>query len=532
MPPASSSSHPSSPTTDGSAINSSSPASSTAFVVGISVGGTAVLMLVLLVFTCWRWKKRRAKLDYYGGPPKPPLPQKENRYNGRQQNLQYSIPPQVDHALTIPSSLPPPPAYASRPSPSPHCFPSVSTLSESGASGSSAFEKPWPQRPHGSSFGFSSSTFSYEDLLMATDGFSDANFLGQGGFGYVHKGTLPNGKEVAVKQLKAGSRQGEREFHAEIETISRVHHKHLVLLVGYCTTDDKMLLVYEFVPNNTLEFHLHGKGRPVMSWPTRLKIALGSAKGLAYLHEDCHPKIIHRDIKAANILLDFDFETKVADFGLARFSPDDNTHVSTRVMGTFGYLAPEYASTGKLTDKSDVFSFGVVLLELISGKRPVDTSNVFMDDSLVDWARPLLTRALDDGNYAVLTDPNLEQNYNHTEMACMIACASACVRHSGRRRPRMSQIVRALDGDISPENLNEGMRPGHDSLFGSHGSSDLDACQYNEDMKNFRKLAMASQEEDTTTENIVTDHCQTPYGVSSLGSQTQKDGNSYRTIPL
>lgn len=160
----------------------------------------------------------------------------------------------MDHSVTIPSSLPPPPAYTSRPSPSSHCFPSASTLSESGASGSSAFEKPWPQRSHG----FSSSTFSYEDLLMATDGFSDANFLGQGGFGYVHKGTLPNGKEVAVKQLKAGSRQGEREFHAEIETISRVHHKHLVLLVGYCTTNDKMLLVYEFVPNNTLEFHLHG----------------------------------------------------------------------------------------------------------------------------------------------------------------------------------------------------------------------------------------------------------------------------------
>ncbi|XP_022860279.1 proline-rich receptor-like protein kinase PERK1 [Olea europaea var. sylvestris] len=203
---------------------------------------------------------------------------------------------------------------------------------------------------------------------MATDGFSNANLLGQGGFGYVHRGVLPNGKKVAVKQLKSGSGQGEREFQAEVEIISRVHHKHLVSLVGYCITGTQRLLVYEFVPNNTLEFHLHGKGRPTMYWPTRLKIALGAAKGLAYLNEDCHPKIIHRYIKASNILLDFNFEAKVTDFGLAKFSSDTNTHISTRVMGTFGYLAPKYASSGKLTEKSDVFSFGVMLLELITGR--------------------------------------------------------------------------------------------------------------------------------------------------------------------
>ncbi|KAI5441024.1 Proline-rich receptor-like protein kinase perk1, partial [Lathyrus oleraceus] len=163
--------------------------------------------------------------------------------------------------------------------------------------------------------------------------------------------------------------------------ISRVHHKHLVSLVGYCSTGFQRLLVYEFVPNNTLEFHLHGNGRPTMDWPTRLRIALGSAKGLAYLHEDCHPKIIHRDIKAANILLDFKFEAKVADFGLAKIASDLNTHVSTRVMGTFGYLAPEYAASGKLTDKSDVFSYGVMLLELLTGRRPVDKNQTYMDDS-------------------------------------------------------------------------------------------------------------------------------------------------------
>ncbi|GMJ07177.1 proline-rich extensin-like receptor kinase 1 [Hibiscus trionum] len=202
------------------------------------------------------------------------------------------------------------------------------------------------------------------------------------------------------------------------------------------------MLVYEFVLNKTLEFHLHGKGQPTLDWPTRMRIALGSAKGLAYLHEDW---IIHRDIKAANILLDFMFETKVVDFGLAKFFSDVNTHVSTRVMGTFGYLAPEYASSGKLTEKSDVFSFGVMLLELISGHKPVGSS--YTEDSLVEWARPLLSRALEDGNFDSLVDPKLQEEYNQNEMARMVACVAASVRHSTQRRPRMSQIVRALEGE-------------------------------------------------------------------------------------
>ncbi|RVW38271.1 Proline-rich receptor-like protein kinase PERK1 [Vitis vinifera] len=355
---------------------------------------------------CVKWGSvwNPGKNDPYGGPP---------------QQWQHNVPPPADHhAVTVFPKPSPPPGTASRPPHSPVQVPTP---------------PPPPQPPF--------STFTYEELVMATDGFSNANLLGQGGFGYVHRGVLPNGKEVAVKQLKAGSGQGEREFQAEVEIISRVHHKHLVTLAGYCITGSHRLLVYEFVPNNTLEFHLHGKGRPTMDWSTRLKIALGSAKGLAYLHEDCHPKIIHRDIKAANILLDFKFEAKVADFGLAKFSSDVNTHVSTRVMGTFGYLAPEYAASGKLSDKSDVFSFGVMLLELLTGRRPVDANQTFMEDSLVDWARPLLTRALEDGNFDTLVDPCLQKDYNHHEMARMVACAAACVRHSARRRPRMSQVI-------------------------------------------------------------------------------------------
>uniref|UniRef100_A0A804R109 non-specific serine/threonine protein kinase n=1 Tax=Zea mays TaxID=4577 RepID=A0A804R109_MAIZE len=229
-------------------------------------------------------------------------------------------------------------------------------------------------------------TFAYDDLAAATGRFSDANLLGQGGFGHVYRGTV-GGREVAIKKLQAGGGQGDREFRAEVEIISRVHHKNLVSLVGYCLYGEQRLLVYEYVPNKTLEFHLHGtgSGRPTLDWPRRWRIAVGSAKGLAYLHEDCYPKIIHRDIKAANILLDYHYEPKVADFGLAKYQAAEVTPVSTRVIGTFGYLAPEYAATGKISDRSDVFSFGVMLLELITGRKPIMASSEFQSVALVSW---------------------------------------------------------------------------------------------------------------------------------------------------
>ncbi|KAM1389696.1 hypothetical protein ACFX2I_017647 [Malus domestica] len=435
-------------------------------------------------------------------PPPPPGPKVEPS-GGLPHEWQQNTPPPGNHAVTMmpKPSLPPP--VASRPPHSPQYNPSPEAppppppfTSSSGGSGSnySGGDIPPPPPPLGHALGFSKSTFTYEELALATEGFSDSNLLGQGGFGYVHKGVLPNGKEVAVKQLRAGSEQGEREFQTEVEIISRVHHRHLVSLVGYCMTGSERLLVYEFVPNNTMAFHLHGKGRPTMDWSTRLKIALGSAKGLAYLHEDCHPKIIHRDIKSANILLDFKFEAKVADFGLAKFSSDVNTHISTRVMGTFGYLAPEYASSGRLTDKSDVYSFGVMLLELITGRRPVDASQTYKAGSFVDWARPVLTRALEERNFDELVDPKLQNSYDPNEMARMVAFAAACVRHSALHRPRMSQVVRALEGDVSLSDLNEGIRPGQSNVYSSYGSSDYDTSQYKEDLKKIRKMALGSQE--------------------------------------
>ncbi|GER48348.1 protein kinase superfamily protein [Striga asiatica] len=370
-------------------------------------------------------------------------------------------------------------------------------------------------------------TFTYEELALATDNFSGINLLGQGGFGYVHKGVLSDGKVVAIKQLKVGSGQGEREFQAEVETISRVNHKHLVSLVGHCISGTQRLLVYEYVSNRTLEFHLHGKGRPSVNWATRMKIAMGSAKGLAYLHEDCQPKIIHRDIKSANILLDDNFEAKVADFGLARLYSETDTHVSTRVMGTFGYLAPEYALTGKLTDKSDVFSFGVVLLELITGRRPIDKSQNYLDDNIIDWARPLLTQALENNNFDGVADPKLQKDYNSIEMARMVACASVCVRHLARRRPRMSQIIRALEGSLALEELKEGSHPGDSGTYDSYGSSDYDASydtmHYKEDLLKFRKMAFESLENNTSEYSVPTsDFGRQPSGSSSEGFENLK----------
>ncbi|XP_011070866.1 proline-rich receptor-like protein kinase PERK9 isoform X2 [Sesamum indicum] len=314
-------------------------------------------------------------------------------------------------------------------------------------------------------FSSSKSCFTYEELVEATNGFSSQNLLGEGGFGYVYKGILADGRDVAVKQLKIGGGQGEREFRSEVEIISRIHHRHLVALVGYC--------IYET------------EDRPLLDWTTRIKIAVGAARGIAYLHEDCHPRIIHRDIKSSNILLDNNFEARVSDFGLAKLAMDVNTHVTTRVIGTFGYMAPEYASSGKLTEKSDVFSYGVVLLELITGRKPIDSSQPQGEESLVEWARPLLKHALKRQQFGGLADPRLQGQYADAEMFRMVEAAAASVRRSSVKRPKMGQIVRALESMVTSDLIN-GMNIGESEMF-SLGEQSAE-------IRWFRRMAFGSRD--------------------------------------
>ncbi|XP_024975309.1 proline-rich receptor-like protein kinase PERK4 [Cynara cardunculus var. scolymus] len=459
--------------TGGSSTNTTTEA----IIIGLVLAGFVFLAFVTICVTCGRRKRKKQKAEAYYMKSAPGGDYYKNQWAG----------PPHEHLIKFktPGMMGTPVGAGGRWATSPWSK-TTGNLSASAV--------PPPNMP----LAFSKSHFSYNELSAATDGFSQSNLLGQGGFGYVHKGVLPDGREVAVKSLKSGSNQGEREFQAEVEIISRVHHRHLVSLVGYCIADAQRMLVYEYVPNKALDFHLHGKGFPVMNWETRVRIALGSAKGLAYLHEDCHPRIIHRDIKSSNILLDHNFEAKVADFGLAKLSSGEDTHISTRVMGTFGYLAPEYASSGKLTEKSDVFSFGVMLLELLTGRKPIDPTSNQMEDSLVEWAGPLLAKALEDQNYNELVDPRLEGNYEPNEVARMACCAAASIRHSSKQRPKMSQIVRALEGSGSLDDILKPQRSG--SMSNLNQSQDTptsiiyDTKAYNDDMRKFKEMVNSSQE--------------------------------------
>ncbi|XP_043720878.1 receptor-like serine/threonine-protein kinase ALE2 [Telopea speciosissima] len=286
-------------------------------------------------------------------------------------------------------------------------------------------------------------TFSLADLEKATEKFSSKRILGEGGFGCVYHGNMEDGTEVAVKLLTRGSQNGDREFIAEIEMLSRLHHRNLVKLIGICIEDHTRCLVYELVPNGNVESHLHGtdKIKGPLDWDARMKIALGAARGLAYLHEDSNPRVIHRDFKASNVLLEDDFTPKVSDFGMAREATEGSQHISTRVMGTFGYVAPEYAMTGHLLVKSDVYSYGVVLLELLSGRKPVDMSQPEGQENLVTWARSLLTSR---EGLEQLVDPCLRGNYDFNDMAKVASIASICVHPEVAQRPFMGEVVQAL----------------------------------------------------------------------------------------
>uniref|UniRef100_A0A0D9VRI2 non-specific serine/threonine protein kinase n=1 Tax=Leersia perrieri TaxID=77586 RepID=A0A0D9VRI2_9ORYZ len=290
--------------------------------------------------------------------------------------------------------------------------------------------------------------YDLEELEAATGGFRAENVVGEGGYGTVYRGVLAGGEVVAVKNLLDHKGQAEKEFKVEVEAIGKVRHKHLVGLVGYCAEGPKRMLVYEFVENGNLEQWLHGDVGPVspLTWDIRMKIAVGTAKGIAYLHEGLEPKVVHRDIKSSNILLDTKWNPKVSDFGMAKVLGSGSSYVNTRVMGTFGYVAPEYASTGMLNESSDIYSFGVLLMELISGKRPVDYSKSAGEVNLVEWFKGMVgSRRVEE-----LVDPRIEDPPPARALNRVLLVCLRCIDSDAHKRPKMGQIVHMLEGDEFP----------------------------------------------------------------------------------
>ncbi|XP_010558548.1 PREDICTED: protein NSP-INTERACTING KINASE 1-like isoform X2 [Tarenaya hassleriana] len=285
--------------------------------------------------------------------------------------------------------------------------------------------------------------FSFRELQIATHNFSSKKLLGKGGYGNVYKGILADSTVVAVKRLKDGNALGgEIQFQTEVEMISLAVHRNLLRLYGFCITPTEKLLVYPYMSNGSVASRL--KGNPVLHWSTRKRIAIGAARGLVYLHEQCDPKIIHRDVKAANILLDDYCEAVVGDFGLAKLLDHRESHVTTAVRGTVGHIAPEYLSTGQSSEKTDVFGFGILLLELITGQRALEFGkSANQKGAILDWVKKIHQEK----KLEVLVDKDLKNNYDHLELEETVQVALLCTQYLPGHRPKMSEVVRMLEGD-------------------------------------------------------------------------------------
>ncbi|KAK3193961.1 hypothetical protein Dsin_025271 [Dipteronia sinensis] len=287
--------------------------------------------------------------------------------------------------------------------------------------------------------------FSYEVLRTATSQFSSENLIGKGGCNRVYKGILPDGKRVAVKILQP-SNVAWKDFAHEIDIISSLEHKHITPLLGICIEDDNLISVYHFLPKGSLEENLHGmnNSKHVLSWEVRFNVAVGIAEALNYLHKECSRPVIHRDVKSSNILLSDRFEPQLSDFGLAIWGPTTTSFLTEGdVVGTFGYLAPEYFMYGKVSDKIDVYAFGVVLLELLSGRKSIDFETPKGQESLVMWAKPII----ENGDVKRLLDPNLDGKFNDVQMQRMVLAATLCITRAASLRPKMREVLKLLRGD-------------------------------------------------------------------------------------
>ncbi|NP_001142269.1 Probable serine/threonine-protein kinase At1g01540 [Zea mays] len=434
--------------------------------VGIGVGAAFVLLLVLLSLLCLlasrRRRRRRAAPVLHlpavvpnaqpKHPTKPPKDIQEVPSRGTAapaapakaplaQVLQAPPPDSIqietgkEHRITFPEQ-PPPPHHQRSGGPS-----------SRGASGESRGGGGEPGVPEVSHLGWGH-WYTLKELEDATCMFADEKVIGEGGYGIVYHGVLEGGVQVAVKNLLNNRGQAEREFKVEVEAIGRVRHKNLVRLLGYCAEGNQRMLVYEYVNNGNLEQWLHGDVGPVspLTWDIRMKIILGTAKGLMYLHEGLEPKVVHRDVKSSNILLDKHWNAKLSDFGLAKLLGSERSYVTTRVMGTFGYVAPEYAGTGMLNETSDVYSFGILIMEIISGRVPVDYNRPPGEINLVEWLKTMVSNRNSEG----VLDPKMTEKPTSRALKKALLVALRCVDPEARKRPKIGHVIHMLEVDDFP----------------------------------------------------------------------------------
>lgn len=332
--------------------------------------------------------------------------------------------------------------------------------------------------------------FSYQELSVATNNFMPENMIGKGGTSQVYNGSLPDGKQLAVKVLKP-SENVLKQFRSEIEITTAVHHNHIVSLIGFCFEENNLLLVYEFLSRGSLKENLHGEMRSsiAFSWEDRYKVALGVAQALDYLHNGLAEPIIHRDVKSSNILLSDDFEPQLSDFGLAMWASSFSYNMECiNVAGTFGYLAPEYFMHGKINEKIDVYAFGVVLLELLSGRKPVDIQYPKGQESLVMWAKQII----DGGKVSQLLDLSLGSSHHPDQIEKMILAATLCIRRAPRFRPQISFVLKLLQGDV------EIMKMARQQVSAPEPTDALDVEQCPTDIQSFLNLALQNLEDDSS----------------------------------